>query len=114
MVHGFKRFEGRAWTTKYRGPLWVHATSQKPDPEAIEILEKIYSEHYALVGEDMPEFPSRYPISVVIGRVDLVDVLSLEEYKDTVPDILQEKTESPYQFVIRNPQYLDMPLRMSG
>ena len=27
MVHGFKRFEGRAWTTKYRGPLWVHATS---------------------------------------------------------------------------------------
>ena len=39
MVHGFKRFEGREWTTKYRGPLWVHATSKKPDPELIEQLE---------------------------------------------------------------------------
>ena len=27
MVHGFKRFEGREWTSKYRGPLWIHATS---------------------------------------------------------------------------------------
>ena len=29
MVHGFKRFEGREWTTKYRGPLWVQATARK-------------------------------------------------------------------------------------
>ena len=30
LVMGFKRFEGREWTHKYRGPLWIHATSQKP------------------------------------------------------------------------------------
>ena len=42
MVHGFKRFEGRAWTTKYRGPLWVHATSQKPDPDQIDLLESLH------------------------------------------------------------------------
>jgi len=23
LVHGFKRFEGREWTHKYRGPLWI-------------------------------------------------------------------------------------------
>ena len=40
MVMGFKRFEGRAWTTKYRGPLWVHATSKKPDPDTIDFLEE--------------------------------------------------------------------------
>jgi len=27
LVHGFKRFEGREWTHKYRGPLWIHATA---------------------------------------------------------------------------------------
>jgi ASCH domain len=27
LVHGFKRFEGREWTHKYRGPIWIHATA---------------------------------------------------------------------------------------
>jgi hypothetical protein len=27
LVLGFKRFEGREWTSKYKGPLWIHATS---------------------------------------------------------------------------------------
>ena len=114
MVMGFKRFEGRAWTTKYRGPLWVHATSKKPDPDTIDFLEEQYREHYALVGEDMPPFPQRYLTSVVIGRVDLVDVLTLDQYNDTVPEVLREKTTEPYQFVLRNPMYLELPLRMAG
>ena len=96
MVHGFKRFEGREWPTKYRGPLWVQATSQKPDPQVIEQLEAAYTEHYALVGEDLPPFPQRYLTGVVVGRVDLVDVLSLDEYNDTIPDVLRERTESSY------------------
>jgi hypothetical protein len=62
----------------------------------------------------MPEFPSRYPTSVVVGRVDLIDVVTLEEYRATVPARLQEPTECQYQFVVRNPQVLDLPLRMSG
>jgi len=43
LVHGFKRFEGREWTNKYRGPLWIHATSKKPTPEEINYLEEYYS-----------------------------------------------------------------------
>ena len=78
MVHGFKRFEGREWTTKYRGPLWIHATSQKPKPEEIAALEEAYTNHYAIIGEDRPEFPQRYPTSAVIGRLDLVDILTLD------------------------------------
>lgn len=114
MVHGFKRFEGREWTSKYRGPLWIHATSQKPTLEQIAALEQAYSEHYAQIGEDLPPFPQRYPTSAVIGRLDLVDVLTLEQYNDTLPEVLREKTTAAYQFVIRNPMYLDMPLRMAG
>ena len=90
MVSGFKRFEGREWNTKYRGPLWVHSTSQKPTPEMIEELEEKYKKHYAKCGDNMPSFPERYVTSSLIGRVDLVDVLPLDEYHDTVPKVLQE------------------------
>ena len=114
LILGFKRFEGRDWTTKYRGPLWIHATAQKPKPEDIEALEQACRQHYASLGEDMPPFPARYFNSSLIGRVDLIDVLSLEEYHDTVPEPLREQTSSAYQFVVRNPMYLDMPMRMTG
>mmetsp|Transcript_7603 Transcript_7603/g.12780 ORF Transcript_7603/g.12780 Transcript_7603/m.12780 type:complete len:202 (-) Transcript_7603:1266-1871(-) len=30
VVQGIKRFEGREWTNKYRGPLWIHSTAKKP------------------------------------------------------------------------------------
>jgi hypothetical protein len=62
----------------------------------------------------MPPFPARYFTSSLIGRVDLVDVLSLEEYHDTVPDALKEQTTSAYLFVTRNPKYLEMLIRMTG
>ncbi|TNV83680.1 hypothetical protein FGO68_gene10563 [Halteria grandinella] len=112
LVHGFKRFEGREWTHKFRGPLWIHSTAQKPSQELINQLEDRYREFYSC--DDMPDFPDRYPTSVVVGRVDLVDVITLDEYHDTVPKKLQEPTECQYQFVVRNPCYLEMPPRMSG
>lgn len=112
MVHGFKRFEGREWTSKFRGPLWVHATSQKPKPEEITALEEAYEQHYAQVGKDRPSFPQRYPTSGLIGRVDLVDIITLDQYMDTLPEELRERTTSAFQFVLRNPMYLEMPIRM--
>ena len=52
--------------------------------------------------------------SSLLGRVDLVDIITLDEYIDTVPEKLREPTECQYQFVIRNPMYLDIPLKMPG
>jgi hypothetical protein len=104
LVHGFKRFEGREWNNKYRGPLWIHATQKKPTQEEIDFLEDAYTQFYKkTVGDDLPAFPERYLTGVVVGRVDLIDVLSLEEYKDTIPKPLQEETDSSFQFVVRNP-----------
>jgi activating signal cointegrator 1 len=86
LVHGFKRFEGRAWNNKYRGALWIHATSKKPSQEEIDHLEEVYTDFYRpLIGDDMPQFPDRYLTGCVVGRVDLIDVISLQEYQDTIP-----------------------------
>lgn len=37
LVYGIKRIEGREWPTEHRGSLWVHATSQEPGSEAIQV-----------------------------------------------------------------------------
>jgi len=72
------------------------------------------------VGEDLPPFPDRYITSCVLGRVDLVDIISQEQYQNgegkytPKEEWLKEKTESPYQFVVRNPMMLDLPLKMPG
>ena len=95
LVYGFKRFEGREWNNKYRGPLWIHATQKKPTQQEIDFLEEIYCQHYKKhIGDDMPAFPERYITGAVVGRVDLIDVISLEEYRDTIPQPLQEPTEA--------------------
>lgn len=77
-------------------------------------MEGNYREFYKSVGEDRPAFPDRYLTSCILGRVDLVDIISLDEYKDTIPSLLQESTTSEYQFICRNPMYLELPLKMSG
>jgi hypothetical protein len=62
----------------------------------------------------VPPFPERYVTSSLLGRLDLVDIITLEEYMDTVPQKLREPTESRYQFIVRNPMMLDIPLKMGG
>lgn len=46
LIQGFKRFEGRQWNNKYRGPLWIHATQKKPSQHEIDVVEAIYTKHY--------------------------------------------------------------------
>jgi hypothetical protein len=93
MVEGIKRFEGREWTHKYRGPLWIHSTSQKPSLETIKEVEGNYKSLYSSIGEDMPSFPDRYITGHLLGRIDLVDIIPFEEYEKTVEVKLREKTE---------------------
>lgn len=118
LVHGFKRFEGREWTHKYRGPLYIHATQKKPEQELIDELEEKYRTLYRQVGYDLPAFPERYLTGCLVGRVDLIDVISNQEYLDTIPEKIREHRASDempaFHFVVRNPQYLDIPLKMSG
>ena len=103
---GFKWFEGRSWNHEYRGPLWIHSTSKQPDPQLIKEIEKQYKDHYKKVGKNRPPFPDNYPTSTLLGRVDLINILTLDECKDTIPEEIWEKSECAYQFVIWNPQAL--------
>lgn len=90
VIMGFKWFEGRAWNHEYRGPLWIHSTSKAPEPKVIKEIEKQYKIHYKRIGKNRPSFPDNYPTSTLLGRVDLIDILTLDEYKDQIPKEIQE------------------------
>ena len=46
VIMGFKRYEGREWNHEWRGPLWIHSTSKKPEISEIKEVELIYKEFY--------------------------------------------------------------------
>ena len=114
VIEGIKRFEGREWDIDYRGILWIHSTSKKPDQELIDSVEKQYKILYEKCKKP-PKFPKRYPTSALLGCVDLVDVIKRQDYVKIMNNtVIQEKSDSNYQFVVKNPQKLDIPIKMPG
>jgi hypothetical protein len=113
VIEGFKRFEGREWDSDYRGILWIHATSKKPDKDLIDSVEGECEELYKNC-KNKPNFPKRYPTSCLLGCVDLVDVLKRDVYNKLIHPLFREKTESKFLFVVKNPKKLEIPLKMPG
>jgi DNA-directed RNA polymerase subunit RPC12/RpoP len=114
VILGFKRFEGREWQTDFRGPLWIHAGGKKVTAEEIEVVENKYRELFRRTGRKAPEFPSVYPTGVLIGRVELTDVVSNEKYLEMVEEEQREESTSKFLFVVKNPSKLLIPIRMDG
>lgn len=71
------RFESRSWDTSYRGPLWIHAGSTQPEESKILEVEQQFQEFY----KEKLELPNKYPISCLLGAVDLQTILLREEYE---------------------------------
>jgi hypothetical protein len=113
LIEGFKRFEGREWNSEYRGILWIHATSKKPERELVDQIENECRELYKDCKK-MPSFPKRYHTSCLLGCVDVVDVIKKETYVKMIPRAFREKTESNFLFVCKNPRKLEIPIKMPG
>lgn len=105
----------------YRGRLWIHAASHQATPEEIEEvcspLRKIRHR----------PFPTSWPISALIGCVDVVDNISQNEYyrrqemggmTETDDDLsiprYDEDTPSDYLWLCVHPRKLLLPIGMSG
>jgi hypothetical protein len=72
-----KRIENRSWPTKYRGPVWLHAsqTMTKADYEAAVTFCMEITEHLDL-DEGTPHFPSfeslRSQLGGIVGEAHIV------------------------------------------
>lgn len=67
---GAKRWETRSWSTKYRGPLAIHA-SGKVDRQAVEALRAVCSHHG--IGVDWEGMP----LGAIIAVADLSSCIEI-------------------------------------
>uniref|UniRef100_A0A3Q0KSC9 Activating signal cointegrator 1 n=1 Tax=Schistosoma mansoni TaxID=6183 RepID=A0A3Q0KSC9_SCHMA len=106
LVRGIKLEEGRTWYTPYRGCLWIASTAHKTDPEEITEIEN----KYLKAGVPKSDMPTSYPTSCLLGRVNIVDVITQEEYREKQPDGL---SQSSYVFICADPRetLIKFPIR---
>ncbi|XP_078174993.1 RNA-binding ASCH domain protein [Carex rostrata] len=116
LVHGIKRIEGRSWPSPITGRLWIHAASKVPDEETIRAMEDFYREIYAVDGITDIKFPEHYPVSRLLGCVEVVGCLKSEELVswDDVPESVRLEGLTNFCWLCENPKKLLIPFEMRG
>ena len=63
IVNGHKDIENRSWSTKYRGPLLIHASAKKPEVTLLADIEQ----HYEV------DLPKTFDLGGIVGLANVVD-----------------------------------------
>lgn len=79
-VVGIQTFRGRLWIMLVGlFQLFSLLAAKEPSPELIASCEERYRQIYAEHGENIEiTFPKHYPVSALVGCVDVVDVIPHE------------------------------------
>ena len=98
--------------SSHRGRLWIAAAAKNPTPEEIHAVEEQHKcSGYWKSADEMPEFPKDYPVSCLLGCVDVKDVLSQEDYIQSYP---HGESNAAYVFVCENPHELTVKFPVKG
>ncbi|KAI3700682.1 hypothetical protein L2E82_45319 [Cichorium intybus] len=116
LVYGIKRIEGRSWPSPVTGRLWIHAAGKVPDPETIKAMEDFYKQLYALDGVTDLKFPQHYPVSRLLGCVEVVGCVTSEELGswEDIPQGARLEGLTPFCWLCEQPQKLLVPFEMRG
>lgn len=87
---GAKRFETRGWSTKYRGPILIHASKRDQELKAA-LNQAPYRSVLYEVGFSKPE---HFKLGCALGIVDLVEIYPTEEVRGTISQ--QERAFGDY------------------
>ena len=81
---GAKTLETRSWSTKYRGPLAIHAGKARPTihslPGFTDVTGELIAENFPLAWLDLRTHPHPLvplPLGAVVAVCDLVDVVPM-------------------------------------
>jgi hypothetical protein len=96
IVHGAKDIENRSWSTRYRGPLAIHA-GLTVDRDMLRELRRACRE------QGIPCPPAH--TGAIVGIVDLVDIVTESD---------SEWFTGPYGWVLTNPRVAEKPLPYRG
>ncbi len=118
IAHGIKDIENRTWATKYRGTIYIHASS-KPSFNNLT-LNLTHDQIDQIVLDDVLQLDSRhlsYPKSAIIGKVDIVDCVInhgsiwAEQSEMYVRSHVGIISKPPiYNWVLANPVLFDQPI----
>ncbi|XP_050382631.1 uncharacterized protein LOC126799471 [Argentina anserina] len=116
LVYGIKRIEGRSWPAPIRGRLWIHAAGKVPEEDTIKAMEDFYWEIYAVDGITDIKFPQHYPVSRLIGCVEVVGCVRREELAgwEMVPERVRLEAQTDMCWLCEQPQKLLIPFEMRG
>ncbi|XP_058083094.1 uncharacterized protein LOC131231034 [Magnolia sinica] len=116
LVYGIKRIEGRSWPAPIRGRLWIHAAGKVPDQDTIKAMEDFYREIYAVNGVTDLKFPEHYPVSRLLGCVEVVGCVKREELVcwEDVPEGVRLEGQTDFCWLCEQPQKLLVPFEMRG
>ncbi|XP_043245105.1 activating signal cointegrator 1-like isoform X4 [Amphibalanus amphitrite] len=107
LVAGIKIHEGRTWYTPYRGRLWIAAAAKVPTPQEIKQVEDTYR---VMAGREL-SFPEFYPSGCLLGRVNVLNCLPQEVYREQFPE---GESDSPYVLICSEPEQLVVKFPMKG
>ncbi|KAJ4969177.1 hypothetical protein NE237_015878 [Protea cynaroides] len=116
LVYGIKRIEGRSWPAPIRGRLWIHAAGKVPEPATIKAMEDFYREIYAVNGITDLKFPEHYPVSRLLGCVEVVGCVKCEELVswEELPEGVRLEGQTDFCWLCEQPQKLVVPFEMRG
>jgi hypothetical protein len=97
IAHAGEHIENRSWTTKYRGPLAIHASLSFKDWE-LELLENI-------LGRRID--PSRFVTGAIVATARLADVVPLGRCSS-------RWAVGPFCWVLRDIRPLARPIYVTG
>jgi hypothetical protein len=107
IANGFKNIENRDWTTRYRGPVLIHAGA-KVDGNWFhlgEFTDLPLSSLNIIRYFDMPEHLQDYPTGAIVGIVTLIDVVT----HSSLPWFVGK-----YGFVFADAKPFDQPIHYRG
>lgn len=126
-----KQYETRHWSTKYRGPLVIHAAQNITGLRQFRAdVYKVYDighlvVHYPLVQYAVPLFrqhfgqavPTNLPLGYAVGIVDLVDVLPVERVRNQISNwerAFGNYSDGRYAWKLDNLRVFPKPILMFG
>lgn len=101
IMAGLKSIENRGWKTSYRGRLAIHATAQMPSLAGATLLGNI----------KLPCL-SDLPRGAIVGMVELVDCLCIEDLPPELRD--DPHAVGPWCWLFTDPRLLAQPLSCKG
>ncbi|KAK3182921.1 hypothetical protein Dsin_030207 [Dipteronia sinensis] len=111
LVCGIKRIEGRSWPAPVTGRLWIHAASKIPEEATIKAMEDFYREIYAVNGVTDLNFPQYYPVSRLLGCVEVVGCVKCDELTswEALPEGVRLEGQTDFCWLCENPQVRTLP-----